>query len=249
MSPRCPTAVGAHKTPTQRSPPPSFLSLFFSFSTPLDRTAQTPPCARTLENKCRENTATIGLLSSLAQSDVPPPTTAVDDRRVERPLRRQAASMSAALALALRDILRARAQERVDGSRLRRRSCRRRVHRHRPLRRSRSPRARRRLVAARQASSPRARPPPRWHFTSLSSPRPTHAKARRPSRRIAYPSAEHVVVDCAASAHADDPALLERCVGRRRSPCERLPRPHATSVTKLFSPRPRARAQHAPMPV
>jgi len=187
LSPRCPTAVGAHKTPTQRSPPPSFLSLFFSFSTPLDRTAQTPPCARTLENKCRENTATIGLLSSLAQSDVPPPTTAVDDRRVERPLRRQAASMSAALALALRDILRARAQERVDGSRLRRRSCRRRVHRHRPLRRSRSPRARRRLVAARQASSPRARQPPRWHFTSLSSPRPTHAKARRPSRRIAYP--------------------------------------------------------------
>ena len=246
MSPRCPTAVGAHKTPAQRSPPPSFLSLFFSFSTPLDRTAHIPPCAaRTLENKCRENNATVGLLSSLARSDVPPPMTAVGDRRVERPLRRQAASMSAALALALRGILRARAQERVDGSRLRRRSRRRRVHRHQPLRRSRSPRARRRLVAVRQASSPRARQPPRWHFTSLSSPRPTHAKARRPSRRIAYPSAEHVVVDCAASAHADDPALLERGVGRRRSPCERLPRPHATSVTKLFSPRPRARSARA----
>ena len=173
MSPRCPTAVGAHKTPAQRSPPPSFLSLFFSFSTPLDRTAQTPPCARTLENKCRENNATIGLLSSLARSDVPPPTTSVDDRRVERTLRRQAASMSAALALALRDILRARAQERVDGSRLRHRSRRRRVHRHRPLRRSRSPRARRRLVAARQANSPRARQPP-----SGTSPR-SRARAQR----------------------------------------------------------------------
>ena len=142
----------------------------------------------TLGNKCRENNATIGLLSSLARSDVPLPTTTVDDRRVERTLRRPAASMSAALALALRDTLRARAQERVDGSRLRRRSRRRRVRSHRPLRRSRSPRARRRLVAARQASSPRARQPPQWHSTSISSPRLTHAQARRPSRRIARPS-------------------------------------------------------------
>ena len=57
-----------------------------------------------------------------------------------------------------------------------------------PRQRSRSPRARRRLVAARQASSPRARQPPQWHSTSISSPRLTHAQARRPSRRIARPS-------------------------------------------------------------
>jgi hypothetical protein len=154
---------------------------------------QPPPCSQQHPGKQVRGQAqslpslptTNAMVWNLARSDVPLPTTAVDDRRVERPLRRQAASISAALALALRDILRARAQERVDGSRLRRRSRRRRVHSHRPLRRSRSPRARRRLVAARQASSSRARQPPQWHFTSISSPRPTHAQARRPSRRIA----------------------------------------------------------------
>ena len=88
------------------------------------------------------------------------------------------------------------------------------------------PRARRALHAP--ASHPGGTSP-RSRARAQRTPKPAD---RADESRIL--SAEHVAVDCAASAHADDPALLERGVGRRRSPCERLPRPHATSVTKLF---------------
>jgi hypothetical protein len=103
------------------------------------------------------------------------------------------------------------------------------------------PRARRALHAP--ASHPGGTSP-RSRARAQCTPKPAD---RADESRI---PAEPVAVDCAASAHADDPALLERGVGRRRSPCERLPHPHATSVTNLFtstsSPRPaRAHARIA----
>ena len=180
MSPRCPTAVGARKTASQRSPPPSFLSLFFSFSTPLDRTAQPPPCARTLENSCREDNATVGFLSSLARSDVPPPTTAVDDRRGERTLHRQAASMSAALALALRGILRAP-----------------------------SPRASRRISAPPPISPTSREPPPAAPATSLSASA-APARCRAPGELPTRPPATTATPPHCSICHALCAAARER---------------------------------------
>ena len=78
--------------------------------------------------------------------------------------------------------------DRVDESRGRsRRSS---ARRYMPRRLPRPPRARRRLVAARRAGTPRAvsRPPPvalPLYLSSISSPRPTSCPSPRPSRRIA----------------------------------------------------------------